>query len=123
MTRGLPPWLLAALFVLAACAPLLLALASGEPPEAVQAELGIGLGLAALALMLLQFAHSGRLETIAGRIGIDRTMRVHRSAGIALAAMALLHPLAFVAPPLLTNPELALRGLAGMLRAERMQSG
>jgi predicted ferric reductase len=123
MTRGLPPWLLALLFVLAACAPLLLALASGEPPEAVQAELGIGLGLAALALMLLQFAHSGRLETIAGRIGIDRTMRLHRSAGIALALMALLHPLAFVAPPLLTNPELALRGLAGMFAAERMRSG
>ncbi|WP_333670238.1 ferredoxin reductase family protein [Elioraea tepidiphila] len=123
MTRGLPPWLLAVLFVLAACAPLILALASGEPPEAVQVELGIGLGLASLALMLLQFAHSGRLETIAGRIGIDRTMRVHRSAGIALAVMVLLHPLAFVLPPLLTHPELALRGLMGMLRAERMQSG
>lgn len=123
MRRGLPPTLVAVLFLVAACAPLLLAIASGEPPEAVQAELGIGLGLAALALMLLQFAHSGRLETLSGRIGIDRTMRVHRSAGIALAAMVLLHPLAFVAPPLLTNPELALRGLMGMLRAERMQSG
>jgi predicted ferric reductase len=123
VTRGLPPWLLAVLFVLGACAPLILALVSGEPPEAVQAELGIGLGLAALALMLLQFAHSGRLETIAGRIGIDRTMRVHRSAGIVLAVMVLLHPIAFVAPPLLTNPDLAWRGLVGMLRAERMQSG
>lgn len=123
MTRGLPPWLLAVLFVLAACAPLILALASGEPPEAVQAELGIGLGLAALALMLLQFAHSGRLETIAGRIGIDWTMRLHRSAGIALAAMVLLHPAAFLAPLLLTQPGRALDGLVRMFGAERMQSG
>lgn len=123
MSRGLPPLLLALLFLAAACAPLLLALAQGEPPEAVQAELGIGLGLAALALMLLQFAHSGRLETIAGRVGIDRTMRLHRSAGIALAAMVLLHPLAFLGPALATDPAAALRDLVRLFTAERMQSG
>lgn len=123
MTRGLPPWLLAVLFVLASCAPLILALAQGEPPEAVQAELGIGLGLAATALMLLQFAHSGRLETFSGRIGIDRTMRLHRSAALALLAMALLHPVAFVAPLVLTAPERALAALARMLAAPRMREG
>jgi predicted ferric reductase len=123
VTRGLPPVLVAGLFVLAACAPLLLALAQGEPPEAVQAELGIGLGLAALALMLLQFAHSGRLETLSGRIGIDRTMRLHRSAGIALAAMALLHPVAFVAPLLLSAPDRALAALAQIFASPRMREG
>lgn len=123
MTRGLPPVLVAALFVAAACAPLILALAQGEPPEAVQAELGIGLGLAATALMLLQFAHSGRLETLSGRIGIDRTMRLHRSAALALLAMALLHPVAFVAPLVLTAPERALAALARMLAAPRMREG
>ncbi|MFQ3623497.1 MAG: ferric reductase-like transmembrane domain-containing protein [Acetobacteraceae bacterium] len=123
MRRGLPPRLVAVLFVLLAGLPLLVAALSGEPPEALPAEAGIGLGLAALALMLLQFAHSGRLELLSGRIGIDRTMRLHRSAAIALLAMALLHPLAFVGPALLSNPEGALRGLGQMLSSPRMRTG
>lgn len=82
MTHGLPPGLVAALFLAAALAPLALAALSGEPPEALPTELGIGLGLAALALMVLQFAHSGRFETLSGRIGSDRTLRLHRAAAL-----------------------------------------
>lgn len=123
MRRGLPARLVAVLFVLLASLPLLLAALSGEPPEALPAEAGIGLGLAALSLLLLQFAHSGRLETLSGRIGIDRTMRLHRAAAIALLAMVLLHPLAFVGPALLSNPEGALRSLWQMLASPRMRTG
>lgn len=123
MRQGLPPGLVAALFLAAALAPLALAALSGEPPEALPTEMGIGLGLAALALMVLQFAHSGRFETLSGRIGIDRTMRLHRAAALALFTMALLHPIAFVFPALLSAPSHALEQLWRLLTRPRMATG
>ena len=123
MSRGLPPGVVAALFLAAALAPLSLAALSGEPPEALPREAGIGLGLAGLALMLLQFGHSGRFETYSGRIGIDRTMRLHRAAALALVAMALLHPVAFVSPALLSAPAHGLELLWRLLARPRMATG
>ena len=48
-------------------------------------------GIAALAMLLLQFLSSGRFGWLTDRPGIDRTMRFHQLAGRALALFATAH--------------------------------
>jgi hypothetical protein len=59
-TRGLSPRAAAAAFLLLALAPLGIAAATGEDIGFFHQELGLGLGLVGLSLLLLQFAHAGR---------------------------------------------------------------
>jgi predicted ferric reductase len=122
MTQGLPAPLLPVLYVAAALAPLLAATAFG--PEALDGwtELASGTGLAAGAMLLLQFVTSGRFEMVAGRVGLDVTMGFHRLAALALTAMAMVHPLAFV---LAGSQDLAeaLARLGRMLAAPSLLSG
>ncbi|KAB2948199.1 MAG: hypothetical protein F9K19_25075 [Rhizobiaceae bacterium] len=53
-------------------------------------------GVAALAMLLMQFLTSGRFETISGRIGLDRTMGFHRLAAIAALLMIAAHVVFFL---------------------------
>ncbi|TXL63788.1 ferredoxin reductase family protein [Zeimonas arvi] len=53
--------------------------------------LGGATGVAALAMLLLQFLSSGRFGWLTDRPGIDRTMRFHQLAGRALALFAMAH--------------------------------
>lgn len=53
--------------------------------------LGGATGVAALAMLLLQFLSSGRFGWLSDRPGIDRTMRFHQLAGRALALFAMAH--------------------------------
>jgi predicted ferric reductase len=95
--RGLPGPLLAVLYPAAVLAALVVAAAFGPEPLDAWAELGSAAGLAAGAMLLLQFLTSGRFETIAGRVGLDVTMGFHRLAGIAVGLVALLHLVALAA--------------------------
>ncbi|MCC7427857.1 MAG: ferric reductase-like transmembrane domain-containing protein [Alphaproteobacteria bacterium] len=121
--RALPPAALFALVLAVALAPLGLVLAAAEPPNRFWPEFAVASGLVALALLLAQFLLSGRIEALSGRLGIDRTMRIHREAGRFLVLLALIHPLAFVAPTLATDPLGAAARLARMATSPAMASG
>jgi len=54
---------------------------------------GKAAGLAALTLVMLQFAMSARLRLLDRAFGLDRLMRVHRYAGAAAGVLAVAHPL------------------------------
>ncbi|MDW8398138.1 MAG: ferredoxin reductase family protein [Acetobacteraceae bacterium] len=127
MTRpnpsGLSPRTAAAAFLLLALAPLAIAAATAEDIGFFHQELGLGLGLVGLSLLLLQFAHAGRWAFVSGRTGIDVTMRFHRAAAILLLAAVVLHPLAFVAPAILASPADGLARLSRMFASESMTSG
>lgn len=51
-----------------------------------------------MALLLLQFALSGRIATISGIVGADHGARLHRRVGEILAIIFFLHPLLIVLP-------------------------
>lgn len=127
MTRstpsGLSPATAALAFLLLALAPLGIAAATGEDIGFFHQELGLGLGLVGLSLLLLQFAHAGRWAFVSGRTGIDVTMRFHRAAAILLLAVVVLHPVAFVAPALVANPADGMARLVRMFAADTMTSG
>lgn len=120
---GLAPRAAAMLFLVLALAPLALAALSGEEPGGWHEEAGLALGLSALSLLLLQFAHAGRWPVVSGRTAIDVTMRFHRAAAILLLAFVLLHPLAFIAPLLLPDPWQGLARLQAMAASPRMTVG
>ncbi|GGG34079.1 hypothetical protein GCM10010964_22550 [Caldovatus sediminis] len=122
MRRGLPGPLLAALYPAAALAVLAAAAAFGPEPLDAWAELGSAAGLAAGAMLLLQFLTSGRFEAIAGRVGLDVTMGFHRLAGIAVGLVALLHLLALAAAGA-EDPGAALARLGRMATAPGLLSG
>ncbi len=61
-------------------------------------ELVTILSMAGLAMMLTQFALSGRLDRVSSRTGVDNGLLVHRKAGEILALFFLLHPFLIVAP-------------------------
>lgn len=121
--RGVSPGLAAVLFAGLAVAPLGLAVLSGEEPGHWHEEAGLALGLSALSLLLLQFAHAGRWPLVSGRTPIDVTMRFHRAAAILLLGLALLHPLAFVVPVLLRDPARAVAQVQAMVSSPRMTAG
>jgi predicted ferric reductase len=119
---GLPPRLLALLYPAAVLLPVLAAAVLGTVPWTFAAELGSAAGLAAAAMLLLQFATSGRFETVAGRAGLDVTMGFHRIAGIAAALVLLLHVVAAGVAGAPTAAA-ALRRLAHTLAAPSILSG
>lgn len=120
------PWLLAFIYVLVAMAPLALGAAIGSRERSVAGELAVGLGLVALAMLLMQFISSGRYERVSGRAGMDRTLRFHQLTAYGLLLFSLLHPLLFVFPAELADwaalRELPER-LGFMLAAPHLRSG
>lgn len=85
-----------ALVLLAAYAVLVLAPAAATVVDrdifgGLAGWLGGATGVAALAMLLLQFLSSGRFGWLTDRPGIDRTMRFHQLAGRALALFATAH--------------------------------
>jgi predicted ferric reductase len=86
-------------------------------------ELSIGAGIAAYAMLLLQFVSSGRYETMSGRVGIDITMRFHQLAARAATVLVIAHPLLLVAPESLDELGDALSGLMALFAAPQMLSG
>ncbi|NBD96494.1 MAG: hypothetical protein GVY11_08475 [Gammaproteobacteria bacterium] len=60
--------------------------------------LASALGLIAFAALLVEFLFSGRQRWISGRIGVARTMRVHRRLAYAVIAIIIIHPFLYSAP-------------------------
>ena len=95
---------LSLLYLLACLMPLLLALLSDTAPLDRWEAFGAGLGLSALAAMVVQLLTSGRFRLVSGRMGIDRIMAFHKIAAMAVLLALVLHPLAYVLPTVMDDP-------------------
>ncbi len=120
---GLPGSVLAVIYVALAAAPLLWALASGIEPDRPWAEAASGLGMVALVMLALQFLTSGRFRTLAGRVGIDRTIGFHAWAARTLLAAVILHPLLYAVPAFLTDTARGFQLLEMMFTGSRNRTG
>lgn len=92
MRNALAIALLLGLYVALSLAPLALAGLQPPPPRAWLAELSSGLAMAGCAILLAEFALSGRTRSISARVGMDLTMRFHQWMALAALAFLLLHP-------------------------------
>jgi predicted ferric reductase len=111
------------MFITLACLPLAAARWSGVEPAGALQELATGLGMLAAALIFLQFLSSGRYEFLSARLGIDWTMGFHRISAVALLALAVLHPLAYVLATAVADPDAAWSRLSMMVSSPRLRSG
>jgi predicted ferric reductase len=122
-SKGLPPLLLAVLYVAVAAVPLALAGFSGIESAGAWTEAAAAAGMIGAVMLTLQLVSSGRFEALSGRIGIDVTMAFHKWAARVLVALVLLHPLLFLAPVDPTRLGVAFNHLAAMLTAPRQITG
>jgi predicted ferric reductase len=107
----LPAGVVAILYPAICLAPLVFAATRDVAPTVGWELAAAGLGLAGLAAMAVQFVTSGRFETVSGRLGIDRVMAFHKTAAWWVLLAILVHPVAYVVPTFLADPELALERL------------
>lgn len=121
--NGLSPSALLALYVLLVILPLGLATLSTDREEAFSRELCIGIGMAAFAMLLLQFVLSGRFEFLSGRSGIDLTMRFHQLLARTLLAFVVIHPVLLVVPRAQHDFGAALQQLQRLFFEPRLSSG
>lgn len=120
---AVPPPALLAMYSIASVAPLAFAAHAAPREESFWREIGIGVGMVAFAMLLLQFVLSGRLETLAGRMGIDLTMRWHQLVARTLGVLVILHPFLLVAPSGYRDLGAALRRLVALFTAPAYASG
>lgn len=102
---------LAALYLIALFLPLVLASLRQVSPLHPWELAGAGAGLALLAALAVQFVTSGRFGPVSGRLGIDKIMAFHKIAAWWVLVGLLLHPVLYVLPTLLDDPELGMRRL------------
>ena len=76
--------------------PLALAAAQGLAPRTPWDELASGLGLLALAMILVEFVLLGRFRAVTAQVGSDTVMRVHQLLARAALVFALAHPFFYV---------------------------
>lgn len=114
---------LAAFYLALAFAPLVLALGRQVAPLDPWERLGAGLGLAALTTIAVQFVTSGRFGAVSGRLGIDKIMAFHKIAALWVLLALILHPLAYVWPTWLDDPDLGMWRLIAYLTLPQYRSG
>lgn len=91
-----------ALYGLVALAPGAIAYFERLPPRSILDELATGLGLTALAILLLEFLLSGRFRVVSRNVGLDVTMRAHQLLARLAVVFIILHPFLYVTP--MMNP-------------------
>lgn len=114
---------LALLYLAVAFLPLLLATWRSVAPLDPWEKVGTGLGLAALAAMAVQFVTSGRFGLVSGRLGIDKIMAFHKIAALWVLLALLLHPILYVLPTWLDDPDLGMRRLVAYLVLPQYRTG
>ncbi len=94
-----PLWLLVVLYLSLVLAPLgLAALHYPIKSHAVVDTFASALGIVAFAALLVDFLFSGRTRWISDRIGVRRTMRIHRWVVYAIIPCIVIHPFLYAAP-------------------------
>ena len=93
------PAVLVVIYVGLTALPLVLA-AFAYPLKSrpVADEVASALGLVAFALLLVEFLVSGRYRWVSGRLGNERTLRIHRGVAYTMVAIIALHPFLYAAP-------------------------
>ncbi len=114
---------LAALYLIALFLPLVLASLRRVAPLDPWELAGAGAGLALLAAIAVQFVTSGRFGPVSGRLGIDKIMAFHKIAAWWVLLGLMLHPLFYVLPTLLDDPELGLQRLVAYHVLPHYRSG
>lgn len=114
---------LAALYLIALFLPLALAALRQVAPLDSWEIAGAGAGLALLAAIAVQFVTSGRFGAVTGRLGIDKIMAFHKIAAWWVLLGLVLHPVFYVLPTLLDDPELGLRRLIAYHLLPQYRSG
>lgn len=117
------PVALITLYAVLAAAPVVLAALFAEGEFSSLRALATGIGLAAFAMLLMQFISSGRVERICGQAGINRTMRFHQITARLLLLLVILHPLLFFWPATLSEIPQRANMLGRMLLSNYMLSG
>lgn len=119
----IPGPVLAALYVAVCSLPLMLAaglrVASADRWEIA----GAALGLSGLAAMAVQVVTSGRFEMVSGHLGIDKIMAFHKVSAWWVLFALLLHPVLYVTPTVLENPDRGLERLIAYLTLPHYRSG
>lgn len=92
------PLALALLYLFATLLPLALAVIDARPPRSFGDELATGAGMLAFAIILVEFALSGRFRTVSASIGMDVTMRLHQLFARTALVLALVHPFFYQSP-------------------------
>ncbi|MFT6774059.1 MAG: putative ferric reductase [Paracoccaceae bacterium] len=92
------PAVLILLYLSVALAPLALAWTGMRPPRPIWDELASGAGMLAFAMILAEFASSGRFQSVSRRIGMDVTMRFHQLFARTALALAMVHPFLYASP-------------------------
>ena len=115
--------LLAAAYLIMAIVPLLLARTQPVAPAHPWELAGAALGMIAVWGMAVQFTTSGRFEVISGQLGIDKIMAFHRFAALWLGLAVVLHPLFYVLPTWMNDPELGWLRLRFYLTDPAYRSG
>ena len=94
----MPAGLLILLYLLVALLPLGLAWAQGLAPRTLWDELATGLGMVALAMLLVEFLLLGRFRSVTARVGSDVVMRAHQLLARAALVFVFLHPFLYISP-------------------------
>jgi len=97
--RGAGPWTLVGIYLTLILAPLGLALFH-YPIESRPwiDQFASILGIVAFGALLVEFLFSGRHRWISGRIGVERTMNIHRQVAYVIIAFIVIHPFLYSAP-------------------------
>jgi len=103
--------------------PYLLSLTQDLERRGPYATIIVAISIAALTAMLLQYALSGRLQSVTQYAGIDNGMRIHRKAGEIIALFFFLHPFLIVLPRVWIAPQLVADDLWLMLTSPAAQTG
>jgi predicted ferric reductase len=84
--------LLLAFYLALSLAPVALAALQPLARRPWPDELSSGLAMAGFAVLLMEFALSGRYRRLSARIGMDLTMRFHQMMALAALGLLILHP-------------------------------
>lgn len=97
---GIRPGLLLIVYIGLILAPLAMAGLQGLPLRGWRDELSSALAICALAGLYIEFLLSGRFRSVSGRIGIDKTMRLHQLLARWICVVFLIHPFIYSTPVL-----------------------
>jgi predicted ferric reductase len=114
---------LAVFYLLALFIPLVLAAFRRVAPSHSWELAGAGVGLALLVAIAVQFVTSGRFGVVSGRLGIDKIMAFHKVAAWWVLLGLMLHPVFYVLPTLLEDPELGMKRLVAYHILPHYRSG
>lgn len=87
--------LLLVLYLALTLLPLLLAAGQAAPRRAWLDELSTGMAMAGYAILLAEFALSGRFHRLSRGIGMDLTMRFHQWMALGALAFLIAHPILY----------------------------